>query len=152
MGTGDPFPGGKGRPRRDADHSPHLLQRSWMSSSYTSSPYYSIGVLWDCFTFYIRLGIPCEFFPSGILTKIAFTSAVHVTHMSCIYSAACNYADSVRWRVWIMKLLHNFHRLHYPSVCWNARILFATKFPLCPCRCPVDWFTQWIVAGYYVCI
>jgi hypothetical protein len=50
-----------------------------MSRSYTSSPYSSIGVLWDCFTFYIRLGIPCEFFPSGILTKIAFTSALHVT-------------------------------------------------------------------------
>jgi hypothetical protein len=38
MGTRDPFPGGKARPRRDADHSPHLVPRSRMSRSYTSSP------------------------------------------------------------------------------------------------------------------
>jgi hypothetical protein len=28
MGTGDPFPGGKARPGRDADHSPHVVPRS----------------------------------------------------------------------------------------------------------------------------
>jgi hypothetical protein len=28
MGTGDTFPGGKARPGRDADHSPHLVPRS----------------------------------------------------------------------------------------------------------------------------
>jgi hypothetical protein len=33
-----PYPRGKARPRRDADHSPHLLPRSGMSRSYTSSP------------------------------------------------------------------------------------------------------------------
>jgi len=33
MGTG-----GKARPGRDADHSPHLVPRSRMSSSYNSSP------------------------------------------------------------------------------------------------------------------
>jgi hypothetical protein len=38
MGTGGPFPGGEERPGRDADHSPHLLPRSWMSRSYTTSP------------------------------------------------------------------------------------------------------------------
>jgi hypothetical protein len=38
MGTGGPFPGCKARPGRDADHSPHLVPRSWMSRSYTSSP------------------------------------------------------------------------------------------------------------------
>jgi hypothetical protein len=38
MGTGGPFPGGKARPGRDADHSPHLMLRSWLSRSYTSSP------------------------------------------------------------------------------------------------------------------
>jgi hypothetical protein len=37
MGTGVPFPGCKARPGRDADHSPHLVPRSWMSRSYTSS-------------------------------------------------------------------------------------------------------------------
>jgi hypothetical protein len=37
MGTGGPFPGGKARPRRDADHSPHLVPRSRMSRSYSSS-------------------------------------------------------------------------------------------------------------------
>jgi hypothetical protein len=38
VGTGGPFPGGKARPGSDADHSPHLVPRSWMSRSYTSSP------------------------------------------------------------------------------------------------------------------
>jgi hypothetical protein len=38
MGTGGPFPGAKARPGRDADHSPHLVPRSSMSRSYTSSP------------------------------------------------------------------------------------------------------------------
>jgi hypothetical protein len=38
MGTGGPFPGGKARPGRDADHSPHLVPMSRMSRSYTSSP------------------------------------------------------------------------------------------------------------------
>jgi hypothetical protein len=37
-GTGGPFPGGKARPGRDADHSPPLVPRSWMSRSYISSP------------------------------------------------------------------------------------------------------------------
>jgi hypothetical protein len=32
------FPGGKARPGRDADHSPHLVPRSRMSRSYTTSP------------------------------------------------------------------------------------------------------------------
>jgi hypothetical protein len=34
-GTGGPFPGGKARLGRDADHSPHLVPRSRMSRSYT---------------------------------------------------------------------------------------------------------------------
>jgi hypothetical protein len=38
MGTGGPFPGAKSRPGHDADHSPHLVPRSRMSRSYTSSP------------------------------------------------------------------------------------------------------------------
>jgi hypothetical protein len=38
MGAGGPFPGGKALPGRDADDSPHLVPRSRMSSSYTSSP------------------------------------------------------------------------------------------------------------------
>jgi hypothetical protein len=50
--TGGPFPGAKVRPGRDADHSPHLVPRSWMSRSYTSSPPCACkGVLWDWFTF-----------------------------------------------------------------------------------------------------
>jgi hypothetical protein len=51
MGTGGggPFPGGKVRPGSGAGHSLHLVPRSWMSRSYTSSPpCASIGVLWDC--------------------------------------------------------------------------------------------------------
>jgi hypothetical protein len=38
MSTGGTIPGGKARPGRDADHSPHLVPRSGMSRSYTSSP------------------------------------------------------------------------------------------------------------------
>jgi hypothetical protein len=38
MDAGSPFSGCKMRPRRDADHSPHLVPKSWMSRSYTSSP------------------------------------------------------------------------------------------------------------------
>jgi hypothetical protein len=37
-GTRDPFSGAKARPRRDADHSPHLVPRFRMSKSYTYSP------------------------------------------------------------------------------------------------------------------
>jgi hypothetical protein len=37
MGTGGPFPWDKARPGRNADLSPHLVPRSWMSRSYTSS-------------------------------------------------------------------------------------------------------------------
>jgi hypothetical protein len=52
MGTGGPFPGGKARPERDADCSPQLVPRSWMSWSYiSSSPKRLHGVWWDCFTF-----------------------------------------------------------------------------------------------------
>jgi hypothetical protein len=38
MGTGDRFPGGKARPGRDADHSPHLVTRSRMRSYLSSTP------------------------------------------------------------------------------------------------------------------
>jgi hypothetical protein len=38
MGTRGPFPRGKVWPGRDADHSPQLVPRSWMTRSYTSSP------------------------------------------------------------------------------------------------------------------
>jgi hypothetical protein len=38
VGTGGPFPGGKARPGRDADHSPHVVPRLRISRSYTSSP------------------------------------------------------------------------------------------------------------------
>jgi hypothetical protein len=52
MCTGGPFPGAKARLGLDTDHSPHLVPRSWMSRSYTSSPpCASIGVLWDCLAF-----------------------------------------------------------------------------------------------------
>jgi hypothetical protein len=53
MGTGGPFPGGKARPGRDADHPPHLVQRSRMRRSYSSSPPLRlhtcvVGLLWFC--------------------------------------------------------------------------------------------------------
>jgi hypothetical protein len=51
MDTRGPFPRGKGQPGRDAENSPHLVPRSLISMSYTSSLCTYIGVLWDCFTF-----------------------------------------------------------------------------------------------------
>jgi hypothetical protein len=45
MDTAGPFPGGKARPGRDADHSPHLMPRSIMSRSYISSPLDSCMVI-----------------------------------------------------------------------------------------------------------
>jgi hypothetical protein len=38
MGTSVPFAGGKARSGRDADHSPHLVPTSGMSTRYSSSP------------------------------------------------------------------------------------------------------------------
>jgi hypothetical protein len=38
MGAGGPFAADKARPGRYADHSPHLVRKSRMSRSYTSSP------------------------------------------------------------------------------------------------------------------
>jgi hypothetical protein len=59
MGTGAPFPGAKARPGRDADHSPHLLPRSNMSRSYTSSHPKRVRSVWsDCFSFY---AMSCRF-------------------------------------------------------------------------------------------
>jgi hypothetical protein len=55
MGTGGPFPGGKARMGREANHSPHLVPRSRMTRSYTSSPLRLHGVLWDCFNFLLIL-------------------------------------------------------------------------------------------------
>jgi hypothetical protein len=51
MGTGGPFPGGKARPGRDADHSSHLVPKSWMSRSNTSS-------------------LPCVFMACGATTEV----------------------------------------------------------------------------------
>jgi hypothetical protein len=38
MSSGGPFPRGKARPGRDADHSPHLVSKSRMSKSFLLSP------------------------------------------------------------------------------------------------------------------
>jgi hypothetical protein len=48
-----PLPEGKARPGRDADHSPHLVPRSRMITSYFStSPKRLHSVLWDWFYFF----------------------------------------------------------------------------------------------------
>jgi hypothetical protein len=45
---GGHFPGGKGRPGRNANHSPHLVPSSRMSRSYTSSPFNArMAVAWQ---------------------------------------------------------------------------------------------------------
>jgi hypothetical protein len=68
----------KAQPGRDADHSPHLVPRLWISRSYTSSlPCASIGVLWYCFTFTFynkSIKISALVFSSAfsLLTKLKF--------------------------------------------------------------------------------
>jgi hypothetical protein len=51
MGTGGPFPGGKARPERDADHSPPFsaeIENEW---ELTSCPHKRLhGVQWDNIT------------------------------------------------------------------------------------------------------
>jgi hypothetical protein len=89
MGTGGPFTGGKARQGRDVDHSPHLVPRSWMSRSYTSSrPCASIVVLWDCFTF-----LPLHLFRNSFF--LATQDSTNTRHFlkflqlvcSCIWTA-----------------------------------------------------------------
>jgi hypothetical protein len=52
MDTGGPFPWGKARPGLDADYSPHLVPRSWISRSYNPlpPPCVAIGVLFNLAT------------------------------------------------------------------------------------------------------
>jgi hypothetical protein len=69
MGSGGPFPGAKARPGRDADHSLHLVSRSRMSRSYTSSiPRRLRGVQWHSFNFTIASNMPQH--PLVLITRI----------------------------------------------------------------------------------
>jgi hypothetical protein len=71
LGTKGPFPGGKLRPRRDADHSPHLVPRAWMSRSHiSSSPKCLHGVKWDSFTFITFLTFTCMHFGCVELNEV----------------------------------------------------------------------------------
>jgi hypothetical protein len=85
MGTGGgPFPGAKARPRRDANHSPHLVPRSRMSRSYTSSPPKRLrGMYWDSFSFF----------------SIQMSHHLHVCVSTSLYQSllpiACHVADNV---------------------------------------------------------
>jgi hypothetical protein len=82
VGTGGSFPGGKARPGRDADHSPHLVPRSEMSRSYTSSSPCSLhggsgtALLWLFFR--LRLDLPRDLslweFPTEILCALLISS------------------------------------------------------------------------------
>jgi hypothetical protein len=53
MGTEGPFPGGKSRPGRDADHSSHPVPRPRMSRSYISSPFSPAWRQYDIFTLFL---------------------------------------------------------------------------------------------------
>jgi hypothetical protein len=74
-----PFPGGKARLRRDADHSPQSSAEVVKSRSYTSSPPCAfIGVLSDCFTFYLFVFVHMVkiAFSVGEMTSSLFISSV----------------------------------------------------------------------------
>jgi hypothetical protein len=76
MGTGGSFPGGKARPGRDADHSPHLVPRLSMSRSYTSSPPMACSGTALLFFFYFfcyyRPPTCHELFNSGLVKKTSW--------------------------------------------------------------------------------
>jgi hypothetical protein len=56
MDSGGPFPGGKAWPRRDADHSTHLVPRSKTSTSYVSfPPWRLVGDSWRALLYFTLL-------------------------------------------------------------------------------------------------
>jgi hypothetical protein len=57
MGTGGPLPGSKAWTGRDADYSPHLVPRSWMSRRYTSCPSWCLhGVAGHLYFYFTCMG------------------------------------------------------------------------------------------------
>jgi hypothetical protein len=70
MGTEGPFPGGKARPGRLADHSPHLVPRPRMSRSYTSPPKRLRGVQWDSFSYSLMKEEKAYYFVSLLKNKL----------------------------------------------------------------------------------
>jgi hypothetical protein len=77
MGTGGPFPGGKARPGRDADHSPP--PRSWMSRSYISSPPKRLqGVERDCFA-----QVQFTFWPQRWAVAVLYLGNVAPVWLAC---------------------------------------------------------------------
>jgi hypothetical protein len=75
MGTGGPFPGGKARPGREADHSTHLVPRS-MSRSYT--PWRVVALLDFAFTSAFTFILLFALFSYFIKCLSSFTSYVQV--------------------------------------------------------------------------
>jgi hypothetical protein len=81
-GGGGPFPGGKVRSGSGAGHSPHLVPRSWMSRSYTSSPSCaSIGVLWDCLFFTVNVGIEIRGYFCIAISRLMIRSVLESGHI-----------------------------------------------------------------------
>jgi hypothetical protein len=68
------FSGGGGFwPRRDANHSPHLVPRSRMSRSYTSSPLWHLHGERNSFTFLLNCNIIVSYKPSSVKWSFSFT-------------------------------------------------------------------------------
>jgi hypothetical protein len=123
MGTGSPFPGGKARPGRDADHSPHLVPRSGMSRSFaliilpsaTGSSKWSVPFripYWNfvCFPHFI-----CACYMPGVSNNILFRHHLFST-------VSLNYSLVLRSWDWHNSLQHvyqhsNFYttRLYVPE-------------------------------------
>jgi hypothetical protein len=108
------FPrGGKVRPRRDADHSPHLVQRSWMSRSYTfSSPCASIGVLWDCFALVreteagqlIFMHISYMFTSLHMWTRLKLMKSDYLDVYMCRYKSIAAGIITSKWNIFLIYL------------------------------------------------
>jgi hypothetical protein len=76
MGTGGPFPAGKARPGRDADHSAPSIMRSRMSSSYILShqaPPWRVAGLLSC-TYFIGI-----YWEDKMVGEIAFSCLIVVS-------------------------------------------------------------------------
>jgi hypothetical protein len=92
------FPGGKAQRRRDADHSPHLVPRSWMSTRYISSPVcICMAKAGQFFTFYYLLGVSEEKHVVPI-SNTAFDNNVNYSlSISCFHVFAVDFIMLLRF-------------------------------------------------------
>jgi hypothetical protein len=132
MGTGDPFPGAKARPGRDADRSPPLVPRSRMSRSY------SFSLSWHLHgdsgtTLLYKLNIRAKqkqsshfinTFESRVLEKRKTTPHIPLQPQRFM-SATTNSMTTILWNSTRSQLQENYHVLMY------LQRSYLPQFPCC---------------------